>query len=227
VRLLSNQSATPTSRVIRVALDGAPFPYRAGQAAALAAGDRDEPTPYSIASAPAETARTGALEFLVKVDGSNRFGALVDRLEPGAPVRVTGPTGNFTLPDLVGVAPLLFVAGGTGIAPMRSMIREALEARHAGPLSLVYSARTPAEFAYLTELRGLADEGRLTLTLTLTGDAQDWGHARGRTGPAHLSNLVTGGTLAFICGPAAMVAELPTALVALGLPRDRVRIEDW
>lgn len=227
MRLLSNQSATPTSRVIRVALDGEDFPYRAGQAAALAARDRVEPTPYSIASAPAETARHGALEFLVKVDGSNRFGAVVEGLEPGTPLRVNGPAGNFTLPDLSGGAPLLFVAGGTGIAPLRSMIREALEARHAGSIALVYSARTPAEFAYLPELRELAGEGRLSLTLTLTGDAQDWGHARGRTGPAHLSDLVKADTLAFICGPPAMVAELPAALVALGLPRDRVRTEDW
>ena len=227
MRLLSNQSATPTSRVIRVALDGVPFPYRAGQAAALSAGDGHELTPYSIASAPAETARHGALDFLVKVDGSTRFGAVVESLEPGARLRIDGPFGHFTLPDLPEAEPLLFVAGGTGIAPMRSMIREALEARRAGPIALVYSARTPAEFAFLPELRALADEGRLSLTLTLTGEAQDWGHARGRTGPAHLADLVTAGTLAYICGPHAMVAELPAALVALGLPRDRVRTEDW
>ena len=104
-------------------------PLRAGQAAALASGRAASATPYSIASAPAETARHGALEFLVKVDGSNRFGAVVEGLEPGTPLRVDGPAGNFTLPDLSGGAPLLFVAGGTGIAPLRSMIREALEAR--------------------------------------------------------------------------------------------------
>jgi ferredoxin-NADP reductase len=227
VRLLSNQSATPTSRVIRVALDTAAFPYLAGQAASLAAGDRDEWTPYSIASAPSETARHGSLEFLVKVDGSNRFGAIVEDLEAGTRIRVQGPAGNFTLSGVSPATPLLFVAGGTGIAPLRSMLHEALDAGHAGSLALVYSARTPDEFAYLNELRELANRGDLALTLTLTGEAQDWGHARGRTGPAHLSNLVSSDTMAYICGPPAMVKDLPVALTSIGLPRSQIRTEDW
>jgi len=226
VRLLSNESATPTARAIRVALDGVPFRYRAGQAASLATGAGDVPTPYSIASAPAETARDGAIEFLVKVDGSNRFGAIVERLLPGTVLRVVGPAGNFTLPEPA-PTPLLFVAGGTGIAPVRSMIRECVETVRESPLALVYSARTPAEFAYLPELRELAEAGRLSLTLTLTGTAEEWRHARGRTGPAHLSDLVTPDTLAYICGPPAMVADLPAALTALGLPRTQIRTEDW
>ncbi len=226
MRLLSNQPETPTTRRIQVALDGAPFHYRAGQAALVAAGPA-ESTPYSIASAPHESSRDGWLEFLIKVDGSNRFGAIVEGLRPGTLVRVEGPVGTFTLPPSSAGVPLLFIAGGTGIAPLRAMIREALHAGQQGHLSLVYSARTPAEFAYAGELRGLADEGALALTLTLTGQAEDWTHARGRTGAAHLSDLVTPQTLAFVCGPPAMVADLPAALVSLGLPRERVRTEDW
>jgi ferredoxin-NADP reductase len=227
VRLLSNERATPTSRIIRVALDGAVFPYRAGQAASLGAGDANGWTPYSIASAPGETARDGALEFLVKVDGSSRFGRLVDGLELGDVIRVEGPAGNFTLSDSRPTTPLLFIAGGTGIAPVRSMIRDLVDAGHAAPLALVYSARTPGEFAYLRELRGLADEGRLVLTLTLTGDAEDWEHARGRAGPGHLSDHVTPETMAYICGPPAMVKDVPAALTSIGLPRVRIRTEDW
>jgi ferredoxin-NADP reductase len=226
VRLLSNEPETPTTRRIRLALDGTPFQYRAGQAASLAAGSA-ESTPYSIASAPHETSRDGWLEFLIKVDGSSRFGAIVDRLHSGTVIRVEGPAGNFTLPDLSPGVPLLFIAGGTGIAPLRSMILEALQSGQWGTLALVYSARTPDEFAYVGELRGLAGDGRLSLTLTLTGQAEDWTHSRGRTGAAHLSDLVTPRTLAFVCGPPAMVAELPAALGSLGLPRERVRTEDW
>ena len=226
MRLLSNEPGTATTRRVRLALDGAPFPYRAGQAAALAAGSA-ELTPYSIASAPHETAREDWLEFLIKVDGSTRVGAVVEGLQPGADIRVEGPTGNFTLPDIVPATPLLFIAGGTGIAPLRSMILEALHRGRHEHLALVYSARTPSEFAYADELRGLAGDGRLALTLTLTGQADDWTHSRGRTGAAHLADLLTPRTLAFVCGPPAMVTELPAALVSLGLPRDRVRTEDW
>ena len=160
-----------------MALDGAAFRYRAGQAASLAAGDRDEWTPYSIASAPAETIRDGSLEFLVKVDGSSRFGAAVDSVRPGMNIRVDGPVGTFTLSDLTPGTPLLFIAGGTGIAPLRSMIHESLDAGHEGKMALVYSARSPDEFAYVNELRELADQGRLALTLTLTGNAEEWRHS--------------------------------------------------
>lgn len=222
---MSNDAATPTTRKIRVALDGTPFTYRAGQAASLAAGG--EPTPYSIASAPSETARHGWLEFLVKVDGSNRFGAIVDSLDAGARLDLTGPAGAFTLDRASGAPPILFIAGGTGIAPMRSMIREAIESRPGERLSLVYSSRTPKEFAYLEELKALAGDGRLNLTLTLTGDAQDWTHARGRTGISHLAELVVPDTTAFVCGPPSMVADVPTALESLGVPRARVITESW
>ena len=94
VRLLSNDAETPTTRRIRVALNG-PFSYRAGQAASLSAGGA--PTPYSIASAPAETARFGWLEFLIKVDGANRFGAIVETLRPGVSLELSGPAGGFVL----------------------------------------------------------------------------------------------------------------------------------
>jgi ferredoxin-NADP reductase len=226
VRLLSNEPETPTTRRVRLDVDGMPFPYRAGQAASLAAGSA-EPTPYSMASAPYETARHGWLEFLVKVDGSSRFGAIVETLQPGTRIQVEGPAGRFVLPELSDDLPLVFIAGGTGIAPMRSMIFEAIYQGHRGNRSLVYSARSPGEFAYLDELRGLAEQGQLALTLTLTGEVEEWAHARGRARAEHFSELVTPGAMAFICGPPAMVADLPPALVALGLPRDRVRTDDW
>jgi ferredoxin-NADP reductase len=226
VRLLSNVRETPTTRRIQIGLDGVTFQYRAGQAASLAAGSVAL-TPYSIASAPYETAHHGWLEFLIKVDGSSRFGAVVDSLNPGTAIRVEGPAGTFLFPNVDGDVPLLFVAGGTGIAPLRSMIRQALHAGHRGPMSLVYSARRPDEFAYIGELRQLSNEGRLALSLTLTGEADDWGYARGRTGAAHLEDFLEPRMTAFVCGPPSMTADVPAALRSLGLPPDRIRTEGW
>jgi ferredoxin-NADP reductase len=225
VRLLSNEIATPTTRAIRVALDGAPFPYRAGQAAGI--GRIGDPgTPYSIASAPSDTERDGYLEFLIKVDGSNRFGAVVSSLQPGTRLEVTPASGRFAIPESSAGHPLLFVAGGTGIAPLRSMLREYL-CDHVDRPALVYSARTPEEFAYEDEFRALAHDGRLDLTLTLTGDGRDWRHARGRAGDQHLIDLATPQTICFICGPPSMVIDVPNALMRLGVPRTHILTEDW
>lgn len=227
MRLLSNLQATPTTRIVRVALEGAAFSYAAGQAASIAVTPEDRPTPYSIASAPGETAATGNLEFLVKVDGSTRFGARVMQLEPGLPLLLNGPIGRFGLPPDASRHPLLFIAGGTGIAPLRSMILESLRGVRRHPIALVYSARTPEEFAYADELRALEADGKLALTLTLTGDAKEWRHARGRAGDEHLADLATPRTLCFICGPPSMVTDIPQALIRLGIPRDQIRTEDW
>ena len=223
--LQSNQPETPTTRRIRIRLDGRPFDYRAGQAASLAAG-AGEFTPYSIASAPYETAEDGALEFLIKVDGSTRFGSMVEHLVPGTEIRVGGPIGNFVMPDPLPDV-LLFIAGGTGIAPMRSMLLQTLHDSPRRRPALVYSARTPEEFAYLDDLRALQDAGKIALTLTLTGDAADWRHARGRAGAEHLAALATPKTTCFICGPPSMVTDVPQALMALGVPREHIRTEDW
>ena len=138
MRVLSNDLETPTTRRLRLALDGASFSYRAGQAASLAAAR--EPTPYSMASAPSETRRYGWVEFLIKVDGANRFGAVVEGLRPDSSVQLTGPTGAFTLDRIPAGAPLLFVAGGTGIAPIRSLLRDAIESGRPRAPSLVCRA---------------------------------------------------------------------------------------
>jgi ferredoxin-NADP reductase len=224
----ANTAATPTSRIVRLALDGLPFPYEAGQAAWLAAVPDGAFTPYSLASSPEDTARQDLLEFLVKVDRSTRFGARVTALAPGDRVVVRGPAGSFVLPGDLDRASLLFIAGGTGIAPLRSMIRHALDAGFNNRLTLLYSARTPEEFAYLTELRGLAAQGALELTLTLTGEGDAWAHNRGRIDRRGLAPFLAGNeTLAFLCGPPSMLAEVSETLKVLGLPDDQIRMETW
>ena len=137
LRILSNRLATPTSRVLRIALGDVPFSYRAGQAALLLAEGDSEPTPYSLASSPEETSKTGWIEFLVKVDGSTRFGARVSALRRGDRVRLSGPLGSFVFPENPTAGALLFIAGGTGIAPLRSMIRHVLDL---GPTGRVHLA---------------------------------------------------------------------------------------
>jgi len=226
VHLISNLPATPTTRVIRVALDGTPFAYRAGQAAAVGV-DEGPATPYSIASAPFETEEQHHLEFLVKVDGSTRFGAQVTNLPPGTPLTVAAATGGFGLPPDAPEHHLLFVAGGTGIAPVRSMLLQAIHIDKRHRPTLVYSARTPGEFAYVNELHALQDAGKLTLVLTLTGEAADWTLSRGRAGREHLAGHIERDTLCFICGPPAMVADIPAACMSLGVTPDRIRTERW
>jgi ferredoxin-NADP reductase len=209
-----------------VRLDEA-FPYRAGQVAEIGP-DGAGLVPYSIASAPEEAAADGSLEFLIKVDARGRWGDHFEPLHRGQRLQIRGPLGHFTFPDDPAEREFLFIAGGTGIAPLRAMIRHG-RTTVTGTFRLLFSARTPLDFAYRRELCGMARRGEIALTLTATRDATDvWRGERGRIAATQLSALIrTPETLCFVCGPASMVEEVPRMLRHLGIDRSRIRVEEW
>ncbi len=229
LRVSSVRRATVSSCVVRLDLGGLPFHYRAGQVAALGPASSSKRIPYSIASAPEETAATGAVEFLIKTDPSGRWGEHFEPVRRGASLSVRGPSGSFTFPVAPRERHFLFIAGGTGIAPLRSMIRHAVLSGHAGQIRLLYSARTPHDFAFLSELRAMSRRREITLALTATREMPPrWRGARGRIVTAQLSALVEDpATLCFVCGPAPMLAEVPLILEDLGIDRSRIRMESY
>ena len=220
--------ASPSTRIVRLTVADRGFAYRAGQWARLGPEGANLLAPYSIASAPEDTAQHHTIEFLVKLDAHERWGDGFPPPARGQRLAVRGPFGRFTFPDNPVERHFLFIAGGTGIAPLRSMIRHAFATRLAGSYRLLYSARTPDDFAYLTELRGMARRGELQLIVTATrGGGDRWRGDRGRVTSSQLAALIdTPATLCFVCGPAAMVNEVPEMLSALGIDRGRIRVEE-
>ena len=219
--------ATPRARVLRLDPHGQPFDYAPGQAVLVGTHGQPKRRPYSIAAAPADMRRDGWLELLIGVESDGQPGDHLT-LAPGALVDVEGPLGSFTFPAAPIERRFVFIAGGTGIAPLRAMLRHALVIPHRD-IGLFYSARTPDEFAYEEELRALAEAGSIVLRQTVTrANDRDWSGARGRLDRAALSELVHDpATLCFVCGPPALVAEMPAHLAELGISRDRIRIEEW
>lgn len=219
--------ATPRARIVRLDLGGADFPYQAGQAVHVAAHGGGTRRAYSVAQAPEDTKQNGMLELLVGVDAEGRAGDLP--LAVGAPVDVEGPVGRFVFPDRPPADRFAFIAGGTGIAPLRAMLRHALHVPHSR-IGLLYSARTTTDFAYESELRAMANKGSIDLWQTVTRESDDtgWVGPRGRIGRDALAPLVEDpATLCFICGPRALVDEIPLLLSELGVADERIRIEEW
>jgi ferredoxin-NADP reductase len=216
-------------RRVRVALAGAPFHYIAGQAVMLGVAGQPGSVPYSIASAPDESRERDWLEFLVKVEPSGRWGNRFDRLVRGLTLSVRGPYGTFVLPETTRDRHFLFIAGGSGIAPLRAMIRQLIARRYTGSMRLLYSARTPADFAYLPELRALVRDGSLEVTLTATREVGPrWRGERGRIVAERLASLVDEPrTLCYVCGPTSMVRDVPLVLRHLGVQRPRIHVEQW
>jgi ferredoxin-NADP reductase len=220
--------ATPRARLVRIDLQGAAFPYAPGQAVLVAAAGYERRRPYSLADAPEIAEREGCLELLVGVDLDSVAGPHLT-LEAGAMVDVEGPIGRFTFPATTDERRFLFIAGGTGIAPLRAMLRHALHVPHEA-IGVLFSARTATEFAYEDELRALARAGEIELQLRVTRDTvpDTWHGTTGRLGRADLRRLVHDqSTLCFVCGPPALVDEIPRALEELGVPRQRIRTEEW
>jgi NAD(P)H-flavin reductase len=219
--------STPRARIARLDLDDHAFEYAPGQAVSIASHGHDKRRPYSIASAPEDTQRDGYLELLVGVDADGKAGPHLS-LDPGELVDVEGPLGTFTFPADPAERRFIFIAGGTGIAPLRAMLRHALVVPHRN-IGLFYSARTPDEFAFERELRELAEAGEIELRQTVTRATDtDWSGARGRLDRQALEELVHDpATLCFVCGPPALVDEMPRILTELGIPRARIKIEEW
>jgi ferredoxin-NADP reductase len=218
---------TPRARVVRLDLGGAAFSYLPGQAVRLATHGEPDRRAYSLAASPAEAARDHALELLVGVGDDGSPGPHL-ALEPGARVDVEGPLGSFTFPPDPEERRFVFIAGGTGIAPLRAMLHHALALPHRD-VGVFYSARTPDDFAYQSELQELAGAGRIELRQTVTrtvGD--DWRGARGRIDRLELQRIVHDpATLCFVCGPPSLVEEMPKLLTGLGIDRRRIRMEEW
>ena len=226
VPLIDIVGITPRSRLLTVDLRGERFSFVAGQAVRLApAGDGDG-KPYSIACSPERVSATGHLELLIAVDEATDL----SWAQPGALAHIEGPLGTFTVPDPPDARRLLFVAGGTGIAPLRAMIDHVMQAYPDRQLSVLYSARRGDEFAFIDELREHARAGRIELQQTVTRDDNSgWQGRRGRIGRAEFEAVVhePAQTLCFVCGPPSMVEEAVAVLRALGVPPDAIRTEQW
>jgi ferredoxin-NADP reductase len=231
VRVLETRDvirATPRTRIIHLALDARPFSFAAGQAVFVGLHGSSVRKPYSLACSPGQAARAHALELLVQIDDADPANPHLERLIPGTPVDVDGPLGTFGLPA-DGESDVLLVAGGTGIAPLRSMLWDAIEHRPLQKIALIYSVRSVDEIAYEQELSELAASGRLDLRLTITREGpESWLGPRGRIDAALIQSVVhRAETRCVLCGPAGMIADVTTLLVARGINRDWIVTETF
>lgn len=220
-------ATSPLTRLVGLDLGSGPFVFRAGQLAFIGAHGQTERRPYSIASSPEDADRQGRVEFLIKVDESGHAGLHLSPLVEGTRVDFEGPYGSFTISETPAPG-YLFVGGGTGIAPLRSMVRHLIAAGHRAPISVIYSARSRRELALRDELEQLAEAGRIRLLLTVTGDEEDWTGARGRVGPSQLATMLPDPAAhCYLCGPPALVEEIPAMLRKLGVGSAQIRFEEW
>jgi ferredoxin-NADP reductase len=109
------------------------------------------------------------------------------------------------------------------------MLRHLITAGTGARLSVLYSARVPEELAFREELERLARRDLIQLDLTITGEARGmWEGTRGRISLEALERaLPSKEAECYLCGPPAMVEDVPPLLRQLGVPSQHVRTEEW
>src|SRR5947209_4904198 len=229
-RVLALRDETPRCRSLVLELPNWPG-HRAGQHVDVrltAADGYQAQRSYSIASPPEEAAVMLTIERLEDGEVSPY---LVDELRPGDELELRGPVGGYFVwePSLGG--PLRLVAGGSGVVPLRAMLRHWASApgtaKH--PAGLLYSARSLREVIYRDELMRLAADHGAVAHLALTREwPAGWAGHRGRI-DGHLLEQFAGSveerSLFYVCGPSAFVESIASTLVDLGHEAGRIRTE--
>ncbi len=182
---------------------------------------------YSIASAPHPTTIELAVE---RLDDGEVSMYLTDVLVPGDQLELRGPIGGHFVWTPSDGGPVLLVAGGSGVAPLMSMIRERFAQGSDVPMRLLYSSRSWDEVIYRDELADLAarnDGFELVQTLTRR-QPPGWTGLSRRIDHQMLVEVAyppDAVPLAYVCGPTALVETAAGLLVELGYDPLRVKTE--
>jgi ferredoxin-NADP reductase len=210
------------------------FNFTAGQFAELSvispeddAASEPEQLAFSIASSPEET----ELMFATRIRGGAFKQALLNKAL-GSEIRLEGPYGNFILHDDATRA-AVFLAGGIGITPVRSILLHAAKANLPNQLVLFYSNRKPEDAAFLDELRELESLNHNYRFIPVMTQSQksklEWvgetGHIDYKMISKYLDAVVA--PIYYVVGSPAFVQALREMLRSAGVKNDDIRSEDF
>jgi len=213
---------------------GPPFAFTPGQAVdlflpALAHADpRGPQRPFTIAG----TAGLDGFFIATRVRGSGFKQTLLE-MPLGGTVEVSEPWGDFVLPA-TGHVDVVMLAGGIGVTPFRAMAEDAVARSLPHDVSLIHYNRTPEETPFLNDLkRWTTAHHRFTYLPTMTqmqNSSTPWVGERRRIDAAFLDDVLDDRRAEasyMVAGPPGFVSGARAALVAVGVPVDRVQVDEF
>jgi ferredoxin-NADP reductase len=211
-----------TTQTKTILLDAPDWPgHRAGQHVDVRLTAEDgyqAQRSYSIASAPEDEPLSITVECL---DDGEVSPYLTGELRAGDKLELRGPIGGYFVWEAGLGGPVLLVGGGSGVVPLRSMLRHRAAAAPELSIRLLYSARSLEDVIYRQELE------HFDVVYTLTRhQPEGWtGYSR-RVDTDMLDEVSFGAEgLAYVCGPTRFVETVADALVGIGYAPENVRTE--
>jgi len=196
-----------------------PFVHEPGQCAMLGVPGVGEAM-FSISSSPSDT---GYLEFTIKSLG--KLTNFMHKLEVGSKLTIRGPYGkSFPVSGALKKRDLLFIAGGIGIAPLRSVIRYVFDNREDyGAVDIVYGARSSADLLFMDEIRTKWTEvANSRISLTIDNVETGWDGHVGFV-PSYLTDIgFAPNKTALVCGPPVMIKYSLEALLEMDFIKQQV-----
>jgi len=207
--------------------NGAAFGFRAGQHADFVFGsESDNSRTFSLASCPHDKEPI----MIAMRMRATAFKSGLKAAALGTKFVVSRPRGSFTLHKDI-TRPAVFLAGGIGIAPIRSILRQATQERLPHKLYLFYSNRDAEDAAFLEEFESLAAQNpNFIFVPTVTGPrSMAWPHEKGHINREMLTRYLLGlsGPVYYVAGPSGMVTAMTGLLNSSGVSEDDMKTEEF
>lgn len=181
--------------------------------------------PFSMSSCPSDTPR---ISFAIKEVGD--FTSTIGSVQVGTPAYIDGPHGNMVVGGKSGVG-ITFIAGGVGLAPIMSILRQLREDQDSRSIKLVYGNRVAEQIMYQRELGDMKEALNLEIFHVLSEPPPNWTGGVGQIDEACLGKLLSaedrGAWLYVVCGPAPMIDSVESSLSRLGIPLRQILAEKF
>jgi p-cymene monooxygenase electron transfer component len=230
-RIVNTAVLTHDILLVEVATDQ-PVKYVAGQYASIKAPGLARARNYSFADAPQREGRNSLTFFIRKVPGGEFTEALFAGQLQGKPLAIEAPHGSFYLRP--GNGPMVCIAGGSGLAPLISLLEDMRKNRVRRSCTLLFGARTQADLYALDQIANIANAWlepfRFVPVLSQEPLDSDWTGARGMVTdfialPGEGDNLAD--AQGYLCGPPPMIDAGIEKLVAMGVPVSQIHADKF
>ncbi|MHB1665699.1 MAG: FAD/NAD(P)-binding protein [bacterium] len=211
---------TPDTKTVRLTVDGGIIDYLPGQFGEFSCIGEGEST-FGFASSPL---RKDSFEFSFRTAGRATTG--INGLNVGDNIGFRGPYGNFFNTDKMKGKDIIFIGGGIGMAPVKSILEYCIDERNNyGKMTVLYGARTVMDLMYKNGIEEWKASPNTDVVITVDpgGETPDW---KGRVGfvPTILEELPVKGNnaIAVVCGPPIMIKFVLKSLEKMGFNKEDI-----